>query len=422
MLSSLDAPFDCRSKANLSPRLVLTPLARCALVIAVCGCAGAARAAVLDDGFSPYASVGYSYDDNLFRLGDDRPAYDNTRGDYSTSLQAGALFDKTYGRQDISLQAKVSRVSFRHFSQLDYNGKDMQGDWRWRVGNHLEGHAGATYSQVLAPYTDIVTRERNLRTQRHVYANGGWTFHPSWRVRAGASHDRYRYDLPSQAYNNRSVQIGEVGLDYLAASGSTIGLQVEQLRRQYDQRRRFGTQLVDAGSDQDSIKLKVVWRATPVTTLQFLGGWADRKHAFFTERDSSGFNARLQGRTMVDGKLALDAELWREFEGVESAQASSALSTGASAGATWSLSAKLQANANARYQKRDYDGLLVSASGLDIADTRRTLSAGLTYAPLRVAQLSVSAFRETRSGLAASLFGNGAYHAQGVSFNLNLQY
>ncbi|MYM32521.1 hypothetical protein GTP58_29730 [Duganella sp. CY15W] len=421
MLSSLYAPFDCSSKASWSPRPSRTPLAQCAFLIALLGCAGAAQAAA-DDGFSPYASLGYNYDDNLFRLGDGQPGYDNTRGDYSTSLQAGGLFSKTYGRQDIALQAKVSRVSFRHFSQLDYNGKDMLADWHWRLGNHLEGKAGVSYSEVLAPYTDIVTRDRNLRTQRHAYADGGWTFHPSWRVRLAYVQDRYKYDLQSQTYNNRVDEVNEAGLDYLASSGSTIGLQVDQVKRKYDQLRSIGNQLIDAGSTQDDVKLKVVWRATPVTTLQFLGGWADRKHAFYTERDSSGVNARLQATTVLDGKVTLDGAVWRQFEGVESAQTSYALNTGASVNANWNLSAKLLANASARYQKRDYNGLLVAASGLSINDSSRNVSAGLTYVPLRLVQLNLSAYRESRNGLAAAIFGNGSYRANGVSFNINLQY
>src|SRR5471032_2960418 len=134
MLSSLGARADqsCNPTLRGCRKLLggpagLRPVAR-GLIAAACAlCCGGAVAGP-GDALHPFASLGYSYDDNLFRLGDGNPGYDNTRGDRSTQLQAGLLFDKTYGRQNISLQAKVSRVSFSHFTALDYNGKDMLAD------------------------------------------------------------------------------------------------------------------------------------------------------------------------------------------------------------------------------------------------------------------------------------------------------
>jgi exopolysaccharide biosynthesis operon protein EpsL len=428
MLSSSDTPFDRSWKPDSPPTAGLaglpprrTVLAQCALLALALG-AGTAQAVVADPGLHPYASLGYSYDDNLFRLDDRSPGYDNVRGDHSTQLQAGLLFNQTYGRQDITLQAKASRVTFEHFGQLDYNGKDLLADWVWQVGNRLSGTAGVSYSEVLAPYTDIVTRERNLRTQRHEYVTGGWGFHPSWRARLSYSRDNYKYDLASQAYNNRVDEVAEAGVDFLASSGSTIGLQADKLKRKYDQVRQVGGRPVDAGSDQDDVKLRVLWRATPVTNVQFLGGWARRTHAFFTERDASGFNAKLKANTSYDGHLGFDAALWRQFEGVESALASYAMNTGASVAASWSFSAKLQASAQAKVEKRVFNGLLSSSSGLDVNDRTHSSSVGLTYVPLRTTQVSLSVYRDARSGIATQVFGNGNYHATGVSLNVNLQY
>jgi hypothetical protein len=139
-------------------------------------------ACAAEDAFHPFVSLGYTRDNNLFRLPDNRPGYDGLRGDDFRTVEAGLLFDKIYGRQEFSVQAKTSSVNFKHFKDLDYNGKDLSAEWHWRLGNHFDGKAGLQYTQVLAPYTDVVTRERNIRVQRHEYLNGNWQLHPRWRL------------------------------------------------------------------------------------------------------------------------------------------------------------------------------------------------------------------------------------------------
>jgi exopolysaccharide biosynthesis operon protein EpsL len=384
-------------------------------------CSGSAVAGT-GDALHPFASIGYSYDDNLFRLGDGNPGYDNTRGDRSMQAQAGLLFDKSYGRQNISLQAKVSRVSFDHFAALDYNGKDMLADWSWQLGNHFHGLIGSSYTQVLAPYVDIVTRERNLRLQRRNYANGAWTLHPEWNLRTGVTHERFSYDLASQAYNAHVDKGFELGVDYLAISGSTIGLQANRTLHEYEVLRRVGAQLVDADNRQDDIKLKVSWKASGVSNVQFLGGWSRRTHNFLSQRDASGFNARLAGSTQLSGKVDLDASIWRLFVGTDSNIVNYGLSTGANINAHWTLTSKIRAEARARYERRQFKGLLATVAPSAIEDATRNVSVGLTYMLAPSVQLSSSVFKESRNGIAASIFGNGSYHAKGVSFNVNLQY
>ncbi|MES2159763.1 MAG: XrtB/PEP-CTERM-associated polysaccharide biosynthesis outer membrane protein EpsL [Pseudomonadota bacterium] len=425
MLSSLDTSFDRRcALPALTPRtsppgLRMRPAA---WLVLLAGTLGGAAWAGPSDALHPYASLAYNYEDNLFRLADANPGYDNTRSDTSRQAQAGLLFNQTYGRQVVSLQAKVSRVSFDHFTQLNYNGKDMLADLNWHLGARLEGNAGLSYMQVLAPYTDITTRERNLRVQKREYVNGAWGFHPSWRLRLGATHNRYTYDLLSQAYNNRSDRGLEAGVDYLASSGSSIGVQANKYSYKYDQLRQLGSGLVDAGTDQDDVKLKVDWRSTGVSSVQFLGGWSRRTHAFFTERDSSGFNALLKASTVWDGKVNFDASVWRQYGGVESNLVSYSLNTGGAVNAVWTVTPKIQASAQLKRDRRAFKGLLAASAPVDLSDATNTATLGATYVLLPSVRLNASVFREARSGLAAALFGNGNYHAKGASFNVNLQY
>lgn len=402
----------------------LTPLAIPArssvLALALAALPWAPALAGPNDALHPFVGVSYAYDDNLLRVPSGHPGFENTRADSSRRGEAGLVFDKTYGRQKLYFQGKLTKVKFRHFERLDYDGKDFNGNLAWQIGNHLEGNLGATYAQTLAPYADFRTTERNLRKQERQFFDAAWRFHPSWRVRGGASRDKFSYELLSQRFNDRTNDTLEAGADYLARSGSTVGLQLRRIEGTFPNRRVFGQFLLDDSFVQDEVKAKIYWRYSELTQLQFLGGWVKRSHPLFGTRDTSGTNARLDLTWSPRSALRITSSLWREFSGVESTLASSSLSRGVSVGAAWALTAKVKLEAQARREQRDFSGLIVGLNGIDLGDTSRHASLGAVYAPTRTVQLSMSAFHEARTG--TPVFGNANYRANGVSFSANAQF
>jgi hypothetical protein len=314
----------------------------------------------------------------------------------------------------------VSRVSFRHYDQLDYNGKDFSGAWEWHLANHLEGHVGGSYAQTLTSFADFHSNERNLRTQRHSYVDGAWRFHPSWRIRGGFTRDTFAYDLSSQRANDRTEDVAELGLDYLAASGSRVGLVLRQLKGGYTNRRSFGGVAVDEDYTQDELKANVYWAIGGVTQVQLLAGWARRKHDFFTERDANGLNGRgvVYWRPLARLKFTLSG--WREFAAVESTLATNSLNKGGSLAASYDISAKLRAEASYKRERRDFSKLARLNLPLDLIDSSHGYTAGLSYAPLPSVQMGVNVFNEQRSGL--PYVGTGAYSANGISLSLSSQF
>lgn len=381
----------------------------------------APASAGLSDTLHPFISTLYSYDDNLLRLPDDASGLNGPRGDSIRQLQGGVLFERPIGRQILTAQARLSRVTFAHYDQLNYNGKDLSAALEWHLANTLSGHVGASYSQTLTPFTDIHTSERNLRVQHHDFVDGNWRFHPSWQVHAGRIEDRYAYDTLVQRINNRTEAISEVGVDYLATSGSRVGLVARHMQGSYPFHRVINGVSIDDGYHQDELKANIFWAVSGVTQVQVLAGWAHRQHNFFSERDASGANGRVNvtWRALPDVRLYL--ETWREFAAVENNLVTNSLNKGASLSATWDISAKLQGTASARTERRTFD-VIQAFSGLVGApsDNSRNVKLGLTYSPLTALQLSASVFHESRSG--DVLIGNGSYRANGASLNATLQF
>jgi exopolysaccharide biosynthesis operon protein EpsL len=378
-----------------------------------------ARAA--DDGLHVNAGIGWHHDDNLLRVPDNDPGYGGQRGDNWRQVDAGASFDHLYGRQRIQASAQLSRVTFDHFSQLDYDGKDGRATWFWQLGNQLEGRLGASYVELLAPYTDLRTNERNLRVQHSTYFDGAWRPHPRWRGRLGFQEDRYTYELFSQRPNNRRERAVEAGIDYLAPSGSEAGVVLRRLEGRYPYRRPFA--LATDDFEQDAYRLRVNWLASAKTTVNLQAGWMSRDQGAFGPGRVSGLTGRLAVAYEATARSSINAAVWRDFAPIESNVVSYTLNRGASVNASWQPTAKLQASASAGFEQRDYsarNALPPALGRVDLDDSLRTANLNLRYMPMQKMQLGVTLARQVRSGSRA--LGIGAFRSTSVGITASIAF
>jgi exopolysaccharide biosynthesis operon protein EpsL len=397
----------------------LRPLA--ALIASLCSLPAAAGP---NDPLHLYGEIGYGHDDNLLRVPDGQPAFDGTLADSWWDREAGLIFDKTYSRQRISVIAKLSKYDFDHFKQLNYDGKDLQATWFWQLGNHLEGKLGATYAQVLAPYTDFVSDQRNLRRTHTRLAEGAWRFHSSWRVQGGFQQDKYDYDLLAQRSNNRTEHAGEVELDYLPASGSTIGLVARRVKGSYPYPRPVflptGIALFNDDFTQDELKVRAQWLATGLTSIDALVGYTRREQPSFGPGDTSGAAGKVTATYAPHGKLKYTAAVWRDFAPLESTVVSYTLNKGASVGAEWAATAKIKVNAEAIYERRNYNAREASSTLGDLRDSIRTASLRAAWAPRPTVQLTAALVHQARSG--SVVLGTGSFTSNSITLSASAQF
>ncbi|MFD2366081.1 XrtB/PEP-CTERM-associated polysaccharide biosynthesis outer membrane protein EpsL [Pseudoduganella sp. GCM10020061] len=372
------------------------------------------------DAIHPFVGLGYSYEDNLLRLPDEHPGFGGQRSDALRQAIAGILFDRTYSRQHIFVQGKVTKVNFDHFKQLDYDGKDLLGRWRWEAGRQFSGTLEASYLETLSSFTDFHNGERNLREQRHMLADVAWRMHPSWRLRGAVSEDEFSYELPSLFFNNRKEKRAEAGIDFVSRSGNYAGVVLRRLDGEYPNKRIIGGTLIDEDFQQDEVKARVYWRASGATTLDLLAGWAKRKHAMLGERDASGVNGRATVVYTPRGKTRFTAAVWRDFAPIENTVVASSLNKGASLNVDYLATAKTRLNASVRKEKRNYSVRISTPAAVELSDSLRYASLGATYAATRNIQVSVNGFRESRKG--GQALGLHSYRAKGASFSVNVQF
>jgi exopolysaccharide biosynthesis operon protein EpsL len=372
------------------------------------------------DALHVYGGVAYGHDDNLLRVPEGQPAFDGTLADSWWTREGGLIFDKTYGRQRISAVAKLSKTDFDHFKQLNYDGKDFQANWFWQLGNHLEGKIGSTYQQVLAPYTDFQSDQRNLRISRSQYAEGAWRFHSSWRVRTGFQRDKYSYDLLSQRFNNRTEDATELELDYLPRSGNTIGLVARKVKGKYPFGRPIDGAILNNNFDQDELKLRVQYAATGTTSFDALVGYTRRDQPSFGTGKTKGATGKVKATWKPRGKMTYNAAVWRDFAPLESTLVSYTLNKGASAGAQWDATAKIKVNADAVYERRSYNARGEFPGSGDLRDAIRTASLRATWAPRPTVQVSAGVARQSRSG--SVFLGTGSFKSNSVTLSANAQF
>jgi exopolysaccharide biosynthesis operon protein EpsL len=391
------------------------------LALLVCAAFAPSASAGPGDALHVVGGGAYGHDDNLLRVPDGSPGFDNTRADSWWTREVGLLFDKTYGRQRIAIVARLNKTTFDHFEQLDYDGRDMRADWYWQLGNHLEGKIGTSYQKVLAPYTDFTSDERNLRTGRSKYAEGAWRFHPAWRARAGFQRDEYTYELTSQRYNNRTEDTSELEFDYLARSDSLVGLVARRVEGEYPYPRPVGPFIFNDNFTQDELKLHVKWTVTGATTLDALVGYTSRKQPSFGEERIKGVAGKIEGTWQPRGKMTYKAAVWRDFAPLESTVVSYTLNKGASVGAEWDATAKIKVNADVIAERRNYEARSdgVAATG-DLRDSIRTAHLQATWSPRPTVQVSAGAVHQARSG--SVTLGTGSFTSNSMTLSASVQF
>ena len=359
-----------------------------------------------DLGLRPYVGVAFAHDDNVLGLADGSAAAANSR-----HLDGGLLYDRQLSQQVFSAALQASRISYDQLPQLDNTAKDLRANWNWHIGNRFDGNLGAFYVQGLAPFVNFHSLARNLRSERREVADGGWLLHPRWRLRAGLARDTLYYALPSEQPGNRDEKTVELGADYLAPSGSTIGTQLRHTRGNYPHPQPIANLLVDNSYRQDELKAKVNWLFSAKTQLLFLGGLVERHHDQFTMRDYRGFNARLNANWQTTAKLGFSLATWREIGALDDVTAAYTLNQGHAVYANWDATAKVRVEAGLRRESSDYSGSAAIASILPARkDTVRSASLKLVYQATPRLRVTAQAYRNERQ---SNVAGN-SYPASGI--------
>jgi exopolysaccharide biosynthesis operon protein EpsL len=390
------------------------------ILLNVCGTRLASAQTDSHHAVRPFVRYSAVYDDNVLGLPSQVAARDviglDSKSDVSHTLEVGVFVDKKFGRQSFTGNLKASKTKYNTYKFLDFDARDVSGNLNWFLGKHVEGNIGLSYARGLTPFTDFHQPLKNIRTQKREYLDGAWHFHPSWRARSGVSKSHLDYELLTQKFLNRVENRSELGLDYVARSGSTIGLLATHTGGSYPNQTQLGSAAPTGSYQQNEVKANIDWRVSGKTRLQLLAGHVSRTNEDVQLRDFNGFNARLTGEWLATGKLGLTGALWRETGIAEDLSAVYSVNKGASLAPRWQLSDKVLVEMQIKYEKRDFSQSLAATSTVSGVqqDALRSASIILLYKPLRGLTVQTSVFHTDKSSDLLS----DTYRRNGLSINL----
>ncbi|WP_242447257.1 XrtB/PEP-CTERM-associated polysaccharide biosynthesis outer membrane protein EpsL [Nitrosomonas supralitoralis] len=387
----------------------------------------------------PFGSYIFTADDNILRIRDkmntDSIANDSIRNaiiqkdlfDMTHRFTGGVILQKEISRQRLSANFNYSRVQFDRFSIMDNNLKNFSGNWNWLIGNQLEGNMGASYTQSLAPFL-FQPGIKSIRTELTEYINGGWRFHPRWRLNGEFTH----YDLgikappevPRLRFLERTENQFEGGIDYVSSHGKSGRNTVGVLFRHISGNFPFEptSAFINNDYEQKEVMAKINWDVTGKSSFQVRGGWVERQNASAVQRDFSGFNARGIFQWRPTDKTGLTVSGWRETAARQNLTASFSINTGVSVIPFWNITEKVRMEGDFLYETRNFGNRVTNlsdpeiSSALGVHNTIRNATVRLVYNPYLGLELSASAYH---ADLKSDSFFGG-FNANGA--NVNLQY
>lgn len=404
-------------------------MGRNTVTVMLSGMACSSAWAAQGDVITPYVSYAVQSDSNIRRLPNSSQAElalgTQKMSDTWQVATGGIRLDKTLGRQVLTADASLNRTKYSEFSQFDHTNRDFKGNWNWVLGNHLEGNLGTIYSRNLSIFTeyqslapDPLNVEENINTRRRDFADFAWTLHPRWVVRGAAFRASNDYSSTSQSVNNGALTGVEAGVDYVSPTKSMVGLQVRNLKGNYDSRQQIGSVLVDNDYEQNEANAKVLWQYSEKSKVQFLGGYSKRTYGNGPQRNDSGLSARVVGDWQATSKLLFTLTGWREIGASNELAGNFGFVNGARLQTRWDTTAKVKVIGDLRHEKRDIRG---TDNGIDAITGSRNdkySNASLVFVYLATYRTTLLAiFNQYNQGST-----NPGYEYHGKSAQLSMRY
>ncbi|HEV7442767.1 MAG TPA: hypothetical protein VGO18_09245, partial [Steroidobacteraceae bacterium] len=197
-------------------------------------CAGmlllAPRAWALTD-FTPYATVGFEHNSNVFaRPGGEPPfpATGNTRlGDTIERYLLGVETWFAWDRNRLTLDAQGQRFQYNSFGQLSHYEHKLDGKFDWRLSSVVDGSLEYEDQRQMQSLADTLSDRLELQNDRSATATIRLHATPRWRIDLQPKWHELDSPLPLYPRFGLREKGAAVSLNYLGIKKLTAGLRVD---------------------------------------------------------------------------------------------------------------------------------------------------------------------------------------------------
>ncbi|MFZ0498945.1 MAG: hypothetical protein WAM52_07410 [Steroidobacteraceae bacterium] len=367
-----------------------------ATAAAVALLAGAAQPVLAASGFSPFVTVGYGHDSNVFTRPASAPpfAYEGITalGDSLLTYEAGLSDELQWGPQQLTFEAAATRDQYDRFSFLDHYEYRFGGNFHWRLGPVVDGMAAYQESRYMAPFVNTFSTALLLDTERTGSVTVRVLMTPEWRL--DLTPELHEIDTPLTGFPGfkDSETIGIAGLNYLGFGRLTAGLQFTDDDGHYEG--------ITAATryQQHETDLTANYKVSGLSTFTASAGYTNRSSSADpadstpvaggtvvgyagTLGNTSSATGALTYQRQLTGKTSANVSLFRRVDSY-TAGANPQIGTGGSAGVSWKADAKITLNLNYSLTRDQVKGGLIVVNVTNLSDRTQAAEFEVRYAAL----------------------------------------
>lgn len=375
-----------------------------------------------DDTVKPFVKVGTVYDSNLLRISDSVNPVDvsgkDSKSDIITQIRAGFDMDWELGRQHLIVKAAVDQNIFETFSELNYLGWDTLANWKWQIGDDLNGELGYSNKATLGTFAQLNQLIANLQTIEQYFAKGGYFFHPNWQVRAGLLRYKLAFDDEIRSSNNNTEDTLDVGLRYISDAGNMAGVRISLTDGSYPDRIFTTGSLIDNSYIRNKYEMIWDWAITDKTRFDGQVGYLEQHYDHLGALDFSKIIGRTNLNWQVTEKTNLSLNAWRDVYQADNLNASFILVQGIRFTPAWQATSKINLSASVSYEQQDFLGAQFNqnAGAFSQQDLILKMAFILMYQPFDNVMLSLATQHENRD----SNIEIRSYQAQSIGLSLQI--
>jgi len=226
------------------------------------------------------------YHSNLFA------APSNERSDTSLRVPLSVIYNRDFGRQQLSLDAQATPIKYFSNSELDYVGYSAGGRWDVELGRPLYTQLEARFDRFRTPFSS--TFVENLEKRSLLRALAGFRFTPSWSVFGALDQNTLDNSASVQRQNDYTFRGYEGGFRYEPGNATDVDFFYRRTDGEYPNRQVIdsnGNVLpggIDNAFTQDAFLGRLVYRPSNETRIIGTAGFTKRDYATLPERNFSG--------------------------------------------------------------------------------------------------------------------------------------
>jgi hypothetical protein len=352
---------------------------------------------------SPYyvgASVGFTHDSNLLRLGNDQTAQaGQSQSDTITQVSLLAGFDQPFGRQRAFANLSLRDTRYGHNTLYDNQGHTLSTGLDWSTIERISGNLTATANRSLASFNTIgigQLTEKNLQDTLGLGASLNVGLVTEYSLVASLGHRQVTNSLDRPAIKALDFQQdnASVGVRWSPRLSTLFGVSLSETHGRYP---RFA--LDTAGNEvadryrQRGIDFTVQLQPSGVSIFDARISLSKTSYDLNQARDFSGLTGTAGWAWQPAGKVKFSSRYTRDtgqnsyavqLFGVPGASEYTQLNDALRLQADYELSGKIAATGSLQWTHRKLtNSVSLFDSNQTGRDTSTVLSLGARWAPLR---------------------------------------